>query len=134
VSAHLSPAWHADVAAALGKVAPVPGGFTGRVRWTVTKAPGGDATYTWTWRDGAVVDVAEGGADDVEVDLTVAYADAGPLARAEVSPAVAYMRGRLKAAGHSGLVLSFLERTNDPDVAAALAEVGTRTETAATAD
>ena len=56
MSEHLSEAWHADVAAALGAVPARPGAFSGRVRWTVGKAPGGDATFTWVWRDGVVTD------------------------------------------------------------------------------
>jgi len=137
VSEHLSAAWHADVAATLGAVPPRPGAFSGRVRWTVGKAPGGDATFVWVWRDGVVTEVLTGdaaaGQPDADVELTMAYPDHCALARGEVSPAVAYMRGRLKAAGHSGKVLAFLERTADPEVAAALAEVAARTEVPAPA-
>ena len=131
MSAYLSPEWRSEVASLLSGLPPEAGGFSGRVRWTVSKAPGGDAAFTWVWRDGVVVEVhdgAEAGGAEPDVELTMSYPDHRALTTGEVSPAVAYMRGRLKAAGHSGKVLAMLERTAQPAFVAAWAEVGRRTE------
>ena len=54
------------------------------------------------------------GPDDAAVVITV------PLADAELDPTVAYMQGRLKAAGHTGVLLDALR---SGAVAAALAEL-----------
>jgi hypothetical protein len=131
VSAYLSEAWRSEVASLLSGLPVEPGAFSGVVRWTVGKAPGGDAAFTWVWRDGVVVDVRDGadpGAGEPDIELTMAYPDHRALTLGEVSPPVAYMRGKLKAAGHSGKVLALLQRTADPAFAAAWAEVGRRTD------
>jgi hypothetical protein len=46
------------------------------------------------------------GPDDAEAVFTVALADAGAPG---FDPTVAYMRGRLKASGHTGVVLDALK-------------------------
>jgi len=57
------------------------------------------------------------GPDDADVVVTVPLADA---AAPDFDPAVAYMRGVLKASGHTGRIIDLL---TDGEAAAAIAEL-----------
>lgn len=128
MAAFLSQAWTAaasDPTAAAMAAA----GRPIRVQHVLTGGPDGEV------RLGSVVDAAgsvETVAGDVaepDVTLTLAVADALTILRGDVSPNVAYMRGRLKAAGHTGRLLELLAEADGPvydEVRAALWE---RTET-----
>jgi hypothetical protein len=58
------------------------------------------------------------GPDDADVVITVPLVDA---AAADFDPAIAYMRGVLKAAGHTGRVLDLLQSGEAATAIAALA-------------
>jgi len=122
---YLSPAWHEAAAEVLGALhGPGP---SVRVQWTVSKAPGGEATWTWRVEDGRVAEVAIGPDGDAELVLTMVHPDHLELTQGAVSPAAAFMQGRLKAAGHTGRLLELLRWTSQPAVRDALAELGRRT-------
>lgn len=65
---------------------------------------------------------------DADLTFTYAFADGLALARGEVSPNVAYMRGRLKVAGDTGLLLRVLAASEGNAYAAASREVAERTD------
>jgi hypothetical protein len=58
-----------------------------------------------------------GGPDDADIVITVPLVDA---AADDFDPTVAYMRGKLKAAGHTGRILDLLE---SGDAATAIAQL-----------
>jgi hypothetical protein len=62
-------------------------------------------------------DEAVEGPDDAEVVITIAAADAG------LDPSVAYMQGRLKAAGHTGRLFEVLK---NGEAAAAISRLASR--------
>jgi hypothetical protein len=106
----LSDEWLKEVAARAGSRPLVPGA-TGTVSVAVTGAPDGDVAFHWSYRDGVPGEGGIGPPGAAEVALVIAYADAGSLARGEVEPSVAYMRGRLKASGDGALLLGWLAST-----------------------
>jgi hypothetical protein len=62
-------------------------------------------------------DEAVDGPDDADLVVTIAAADAG------IEPNVAYMQGRLKAAGHTGLLFEVLR---NGQAAAAISRLASR--------
>jgi hypothetical protein len=66
--------------------------------------------------------------DEADLTLTCAFADGLALARRDVAPNVAYMRGRLKAAGDTGLLLRVLAACEGDAYEAASNEVAERTD------
>lgn len=77
---------------------------------SVPKTPDGDLRFTATFDP---VDGADGETDEVELTATLAVARS--VASAEVSPNVAWMSGRLKAAGPTGPLLAVLARADAAD-------------------
>jgi len=110
MAAWLSDEWLENLAAATGTRPPVPGA-TGTVSVVITGRTGGDAAYHWSYRDGVPGDGGVGAAPDADLTLTISRADADSVASGEVEPSVAYMRGRLKAAGDGALLLGLLAST-----------------------
>jgi hypothetical protein len=109
------PAWLSEdglkeLAALAGSRPPVPGA-TGTVSVTIAGAPGGDAAYHWSYRDGTPGDGGIGPAAQADLALSIAAADAETVATGAVEPSVAYMRGRLKATGDGALLLGVLAST-----------------------
>ncbi|HLM62696.1 MAG TPA: hypothetical protein VK306_00225 [Acidimicrobiales bacterium] len=93
-----------------------PVGRTARVRRVVTGAPGGDVAYDDLVVGGRVVGSEPvGGGTMVTADLvlTSTYAVAVAIERGDVSPAVAYMQGRLKAEGDMGTLYAVLAAAGD---------------------
>ena len=62
-------------------------------------------------------DEAVDGPDDADLVVTIAAADAG------IEPNVAYMQGRLKAAGHTGVLFEVLR---NGEAAAAISRLASR--------
>lgn len=124
MAAFLSDGWAAE-ASDPAAAAMAAGGRPIRVQHVLTGGPDGEV------RIGSVVDAAgsvetvAGEIADPDVTITLAAADALTILRGDVSPNVAYMRGRLKAAGHTGRLLELLAEADGPvydDVRAALWE------------
>jgi hypothetical protein len=63
------------------------------------------------YKDGVAAGGAPGPQPEADLVLTLAAADAVQVFSGAVEPSVAFMRGRLKAAGDGGLLLGFLEST-----------------------
>lgn len=114
----LSPAWVEDTTGAVdawpfaGDRPPPPVALT----VTVTGGPEGDTTYLRHWW------AADG---DVEraLAVTVPAAEARAILDGELSPSVAFMRGRLKTSGDPGAVLDVLAASATPPFGEVLARV-----------
>ena len=127
MAAYLSDEWlagpHDPMAAAAGAA-----GIEVALVHVVTGGPQKELSHgTRASADGTVEKLL---ADATEGDLTFtcAFADGLALARGEVSPNVAYMRGRLKATGDTGLLLRVLAACEGDAYAVASHEVAERTD------
>jgi hypothetical protein len=106
----LSEAWLQEVAARADGRPLVPGA-NGTVSVAITRGPGGDVYYHWSYRDGVPGSGAIGAASDADLSLIIERTDAEEVAAGLVEPSVAYMRGRLKASGDGALLLGLLAST-----------------------
>jgi hypothetical protein len=106
----LSDEWLKELVASTSARPQVPGA-NGTVSMVITGGPAGDVSYHWSYRDGLPGEGAMGSAPDANLTLTIGRADAEAVAKGDVEPSVAYMRGRLKAAGDGGLLLGLLAST-----------------------
>jgi hypothetical protein len=115
----LSKEWLEEMAALASSRPPVPGA-NGTISVTITGGPAGDAAYHWSYRDGVPGEGGVGAVADADLVLTMTSPDAQQVTSGEVEPSVAFMRGRLKAAGDNGLLLGWLASTGtDPEAYAA---------------
>lgn len=89
-------------------------GRCGTVSLTVSAGPRREATLRWTYEDGKPSGAPSDAALEPDLVLTMAADAAREVFAGEVSPSVAFMRGRLKAAGSGGLLLEFLKSTSEP--------------------
>lgn len=106
----LSEEWLKETAGLASSRPPVPGA-NGTVSVAITRGRTGEAAYHWTYRAGVPGDGDVGARADADLILTIADADARLVATGAVEPSVAYMRGRLKAAGDGALLLAWLAST-----------------------
>jgi SCP-2 sterol transfer family len=110
VPAWLSEEWLEDLTALADSRPPVPG-VTATVSVAITTGRSSQVSYHWRYVDGVPGEGALGAADDADLTLLISSEDAGTVMSGEVSPSVAYMRGRLKPSGEGGLVLAWLAST-----------------------
>jgi hypothetical protein len=103
----LSDEWLAGVRA------DAPGVAACTVEITVLGTPDGDVKWHLTAGDDRVV-AAGGALPGADVALTVPYDDMVAIVRGELDPSVAFMRGRMKTAGHSGRTLDVVAATARP--------------------
>lgn len=106
----LSDEWLKELVASTGARPPV-GGANGTISVAVTEGRGELVSYHWSYRDGVPADGGLGPAPDSDLNLTIGRADAEAVAKGDMEPSVAYMRGRLKATGNGGLLLGLLAST-----------------------
>lgn len=104
--------WGAGVAELWPYLPPAPGA-EGTVRLAVSTAPRREVAFRWRYQNGTVVEGGTSEASEPELTLTLAAADASDVWSGRVEPSVAFMRGRLKAAGDGALLLAFLFSTTD---------------------
>jgi putative sterol carrier protein len=83
----------------------------------------GDDKHVATLADGRVTDVVAGEDKDAEVTVTLAPADFAKLAGGELDASVAYMQGKLKATGDTGILIELLAASRAPEYRALLAKV-----------
>jgi putative sterol carrier protein len=81
------------------------------VQIVVGGTPAGDVKFHLTVIDGVVTDAAPGNLSGAQVSLTVPHADAEAILAGDLDPNVSFMRGRMKTAGDSGLLLDLLSAT-----------------------
>lgn len=110
----LSAGW-ADAVAALAPSLPGIAGADGSICLAVSTAPRKDVRVHWRYAGGPVVEAGSGPLPEADLEITMAASDAASIFRGEVEPSVAYMRGRLKAAGEGKLLLEFLRSTATPE-------------------
>lgn len=88
------------------------------VEITVIGAPSGDVKWHLQV-SGRKLAAAGGAQPDADIVLTLPYDDTIAVARGELEPSVAFMRGRMKTAGDPGRLLDVLAATARPEFHAA---------------
>jgi hypothetical protein len=106
----LSDDWLKELVASTA-ARPQVAGASGRISVAVTEGRAELVSYHWSYRDGVPGDGGIGAAPDSDLSLTIGRADAEAVAKGDMEPSVAYMRGRLKATGDGGLLLGLLAST-----------------------
>jgi hypothetical protein len=108
----LSEEWLSGAAGLTELLPPVPGA-NGTVDLAISTAPRKEVHLNWRYAEGAPTGGATGPHPEADLSLTISSADAVPVLKGDIEPSVAFMRGRLKASGDGGLLLGFLDSTND---------------------
>ena len=129
MTAWLTPEWLAGAAAALGDLA-LPSGRSGAVRCTVAGGgpEGADAVSTVRWDAGRLASWTEGADGPADLSLGLSAADAWSVLVGEGSLAVAFMQGRCKVEGDTGLLLELLALAATPAAGAARDAVAAATD------
>jgi hypothetical protein len=113
VSTFLSTEWLEELTRLGSEHAPFPG-ITGTLQVVVSGGPEKDVKFLVVLDDGRV-DSAERRVDAAaELTLTFDYANAVAVQEGELDPSVAFMQGRMKTAGDTGLLLQLLPLTRTP--------------------
>jgi hypothetical protein len=105
--------WAAE-AGELWSLLPRAPGAEGTVSLAVATAPRKEVSFHWRYEAGRPVGGGQGNGGDPELALSLGVADAPEVLSGRVEPSVAFMRGRLKAAGDGALLLAFLSSTTSP--------------------
>lgn len=99
--------WLDEVTKAAGSRSGRPG-VDARAQFVLTGAPDTDGECSVVVEDGSVTSTALGALDDPDVTMTLPWKDAVEVAEGALGLDVAFMQGRLKAAGDTGKVLEVL--------------------------
>ena len=70
--------------------------------------PDGDVKCVLVLDGGRIAETPPGAATDAELTMTLDYATAAEIAAGDLDPSVAFMQGRSKAAGDTGVLLQLL--------------------------
>jgi hypothetical protein len=89
---------------------------------TAPSAPEEPAQYSWRWEAGRPGPLINGAEGDPDLTLTISPQDARLVKEGQLAPSVAFMQGRLKAAGDNALLLQLLAYSATPAFNAALDE------------
>ncbi|HZP27701.1 MAG TPA: SCP2 sterol-binding domain-containing protein [Acidimicrobiia bacterium] len=109
----LSAEWLDELARVGREHAPF-GDVSGRVQVVVGGGPEKDVKFVVDLDGGRISGVAAGVAADAPLTVTLQHPDAVAIEAGELDASVAYMQGRLKAAGDTGLLLQLLLLTRSP--------------------
>ena len=109
----LSTDWLDEVARLGSELVPF-AGVSGRVQLVVSGGPEKDVKLVLELDDGRVTRAERAVVADAELTLTLEYANAVAIHRGELDPSVAFMQGRLKAAGDTGMLLQLLALARTP--------------------
>ena len=102
-------------------------GASVRVQFVVTGGPDGEVRYG-TVSDAGSVATTAGALTDPDLTCTNTYADAVAILTGDLTPNVAYMRGRTKVVGHTGRLLDLLSASQGDDYDRARTELAASTD------
>lgn len=109
----LSPEWLDELARLGAEHAPF-SGVSGRVQVVVGGGPEKDVKFVVVLDDGRITGAERRVDADAELTLTFEYANAVAVQQGELDLSVAFMQGRMKTAGDTGLLLQLLPLTRTP--------------------
>jgi putative sterol carrier protein len=103
-------------------------GMTGTIQFEITGGPDGDASCRWAVVDGrlSLGSVDETGPADLI--LTMGWAVGASIQRGELDPNVAFMQGRMKAAGSMEVLMALLPASRSTECRDLLARMASMTE------
>ncbi len=104
----------ADEAADLASLLPPVPGASGSISLAVSGGARKEVHFRWGYDGGVAGSGVSSSRPEADLVLTLASPDAVDVFSGAVEPSVAFMRGRLKAAGDGGLLLGFLQSTTTP--------------------
>lgn len=119
---YLTQEW-LDETRALAKGQPKRPGASATVQYVVTGGPDGDIKYSCVIKDGKPLESQIGVIPDAELTVTLPYSDSVAIAQGELDPSVAFMQGRMKAAGATGKLLQLLPIAQSEEYQALAAKV-----------
>jgi hypothetical protein len=105
-----SEEWAAAAGDLWSQLPPAPGA-EGVVSLAFGLAARREVAIHWRYEDGRAVEGGPGPGKEPVLALSVSGADAPEVLSGRVEPSVAFMRGRLKAAGEGSVLLAFLSAT-----------------------
>ncbi len=108
----LSPEWFDQIRTA--EPQPPWAGCSARIQYQVTGGPDGDVAFFGVLEDGRSIAGGGGEVEAPDVTLTAAWNDAVAMQQGDLDPSVAFMQGRLKAAGSMSTLLTLLALTGTP--------------------
>lgn len=100
---YLSPEWIDELNAVAASGVDI-GDLRLVIQQVVTDGPEGDVCYAVRIHDGAVR-IVPGAADDADVTVTEDHATAVAVARGDLAAPAAFMTGRIRVTGDTGLLL-----------------------------
>ena len=106
----LAPDWFDEMAALGSQHAPFDG-VSARVEIVVSGGPDGDVKGELVLDGGRVTEARAGAATGADLTMTFDYATAAEIQQGTLDPSVAFMQGRSKAAGDTGVLLQLLPLT-----------------------
>jgi hypothetical protein len=102
----------------LGAEQPEHRGVSALVHTVVTGGPDGEVTWACRIADGRIAASTPADGEAPDFTLTLPYELAVEVQQGDLDPNVAFMRGRMKFAGESGVFLRVMALTATPEYAA----------------
>ncbi len=124
----LTQAW-LDLHRSLGASLPAAPGRSARIQFVIAGSPEGDVKLAMALNDGLVAESFLGTDGEADLTLTIKYPDALALIRSDLDPNAAFMQGKIKVTGPTGLLLDLLALSVTPERVAARTELSAQTET-----
>jgi putative sterol carrier protein len=103
-------------------------GRTATIHFDVTGGPDGDTSCRWAIKDGHLSVGEADGAGSADVVLTMESAVAESIRGGELDPNVAFMRGRMKAAGSMEVLMALLPVSRSGEFRNLLPQITSNTE------
>lgn len=112
----------------LGRDLPVRPGVSGRLQYKVTGGPDGDVVFHVVVEDGRIVESAIGEDEHAGFSMVLTYDDFVASTKGELDQVVGFMRGRVKATGRTGALMSVLPLLHSREYAAVVTALDAQTE------
>lgn len=103
-------------------------GVTATIRCEVAGGPDGDTSCRWAITDGRLSAGAEDETGPADVVLTMESNVAASIRRGELDPNVAFMQGRMKAAGSMEVLMAVLPAARSTEYGDLLARIASSAE------
>jgi putative sterol carrier protein len=114
VPTYLTQAW-LDESRELAKDQPERPGASATIQYVVTGGPDGDVKYYWVLENGKLLEAQLGEIAGAQITLTMPYDVAVQIQHGELDANVAFMQGKMKAAGDMGKLMLLLPLTTSPE-------------------
>ena len=114
VPKYLTQPW-LDESRELAKDQPDRPGASATIQYVVSGGPDGDVKYYWVLENGKLLEAQIGEIASAQITLTLPYDVSVEVQQGELDANVAFMQGRMKAAGDMGKLMQLLPLTTSPE-------------------